>query len=89
MVHFFLTFPIGISKLWGAQVGRTDVATTSCTKQMEEVKSKKQRSKRTQRTGEKAPVKEEEKEDEERQALYSTSDTFTPPQTGEPPGESL
>ena len=41
--------------------------------------TKKQRSKRTQRTGEKAAPrsKKRKKEDEERQALYSTSDTFT------------
>ncbi|XP_070307608.1 histone-lysine N-methyltransferase 2C isoform X10 [Odocoileus virginianus] len=41
--------------------------------------TKKQRSKRTQRTGEKAAPrsKKRKKEDEERQALYSTGDTFT------------
>ncbi|XP_055447305.1 histone-lysine N-methyltransferase 2C isoform X5 [Bubalus kerabau] len=41
--------------------------------------TKKQRSKRTQRTGEKAAPrsKKRKKEDEERQALYSTSDSLT------------
>ena len=41
--------------------------------------TKKQRSTRTQRTGEKAAPrsKKRKKEDEERQALYSTSDSLT------------
>lgn len=41
--------------------------------------TKKQRSKRTQRTGEKAAPrsKKRRKDEEEKQAMYSTTDTFT------------
>lgn len=41
--------------------------------------TKKQRSKRTQRTGEKAAPrsKKRRKDEEEKQAMYSTADTFT------------